>query len=59
MVLASLAGEMALPFRSVGLYKKHPVNIALHYEIESVKKRTTSSFAICKTWHGEACAYIE
>lgn len=50
---------MALPSRSVGLYKKHPVNIVLHYEIESVRERDTSSFAICKTWHGEACAYIE
>lgn len=38
MVLASLVGEMAFPSRSVGLYKKHPVNIALHYEIESVKE---------------------
>lgn len=50
---------MALPSRLVGLYKKYPVNIALHYEIESVEERTTSSFAICKTWHEEACAYTE
>lgn len=50
---------MALPSRSFGLYKKHPVNIVLHYKTESVRERDTSSFAICKTWHGEACAYIE